>query len=144
MGLMAEFTNIKGAPLRSAVFHILLHESLVGLETTGEQLAPVSNMIVDGGTSVAQVEEKMITEVFASANDFICLPYSQLGIVEGGEKSVTIEKTRCKERKIRGIMFKVITNTSISPAKSPPPRDHPFKALTRAVRSGINVPGEVV
>ena len=41
---MAEFTNIKGAPLRLAVFHILLHESLVGLETTEEQLAPALNI----------------------------------------------------------------------------------------------------
>ena len=57
---MAEFTNIKAAPLRSAVFHILLHEGLEGLETTGEQLAPVLNMIVDSGTSVALVTEEMI------------------------------------------------------------------------------------
>ena len=34
---MAEFTNLKGAPLCLAVFHILLHDSLLGLETTGRQ-----------------------------------------------------------------------------------------------------------
>ena len=71
---MAEFTNHKGAPLRSAVFHILLHDSLLGLETTGRQLAPVLNMIGGGdGTSGAQVTEEMISQVFSSANDFICL-----------------------------------------------------------------------
>ena len=103
---MAEFTNLKAVPLRSAVFHILLHTSLEGWETTGAQLAPLLNMIGDGGTSGALVTEDMIKRVFACANDVICLPYSQLGIDEGGKKSVTIEKSRS------GIMFKVITNTS--------------------------------
>ena len=69
----------------------MLHDSLLGLETTGQQLVPVLNMIVNGGTSVAQVTEEMISQVFSSANDFLCLKYSKLGIDEGGEKLITIE-----------------------------------------------------
>ena len=134
---MAEFKNKKGASLRLAVFHILLYHSLAGWETTGAQLAPVLNKIGNGdGISGAQVTEKMLAQVFGSANNILCLKYSELGIEEGGGKSVTIEKNR------GGIIFKVITNTSISPSK--PPGDHPFEARTCSWFSGIVVPKEVI
>ena len=101
---MAEFKNKKGASLRLAVFHVLLYDSLAGWETTGAQLAPVLNKIGNGdGTSGAQVTEKMLAQVFGSANNILCLKYSELGIEEGGGKSVTIEKNR------GGIIFKEST-----------------------------------
>ena len=137
---MAEFSNRKGAPLRLAVFHILLLDSLAGWETTGVQLAPVLSKIGDGdGTTGAQVTEQMIRQVFASANDIICLRYSELGIDEGDQKMITIEKPRKG-----GITFKVITNTSTSPARTPLLCDHPFEARTRSWFSGIVVPEEVI
>ena len=103
-------------------------------------MAPVLSKIGDGdGASGAQVTEQMIKQVFASANDIICLRYSELGIDEGGQKMITIEKPRKG-----GITFKVITNTSTSPARTPLLCDHPFEARTRSWFSGIVVPEEVI
>ena len=78
-------------------------------------MLPVLSKIGDrDGASGAQVTEQMIRQVFASANDIICLRYSKLGIDEGDQKMITIEKPRKG-----GITFKVITNTSTSPARTP-------------------------
>ena len=52
---------------------------------------------------------------------------------------ITIEKPRKG-----GITFKVITNTSTSPARTPLLCDHPFEKLTRSSCSGIAMPEEVI